>query len=243
MFKEGRSLAFKINQISVTLQKNCILPTGLKVFFPGNKPALFLGMVTFLPIFFISINLPAQTWNFIKEKDGIKIYTRTPDHSSFKCFKGETVFHTTIDKLSMYIGNVKNVDWWDKNVREIKVIAFEPDKVIQYYLVYHVPWPLSDRDLCVEAKITVNPVTGEKVVYAKPLLDAVPERRGIVRIRNYWQKWTLRPIGKNSVQAVLEGFVDPGGNVPAWLYNMVIIDTPLKVMRGIKERVESADGN
>ena len=143
----------------------------------------------------------------------------------------------------MYIGNVQNVDWWDKNVREIRVLAYEPDKYIKYYLVYHVPWPLNDRDLCVEAKITIDPVTGEKVVYAKPLLDDIPERRGIVRIRKYWQKWTLKPTSKNTVQAVLEGFVDPGGSVPSWLYNMVIVDTPLKVMKGIKERVEAKDSN
>ncbi len=182
--------------------------------------------------------LSAQTWNFIKEKEGIKIYTRTPDHSNFKCFKGETVFHTTMEKLSRYIGNVENVDWWDKNVKEIKVLTFEPDKLVRYYLVYDVPWPMNDRDLCVEAKITVDPITGEKTVSAKPLPDAVPERKGIVRIRNYWQKWTLKPTGNNTIQAVLEGFVDPGGNVPSWLYNMVIVDTPLKVMRGIKKLVE-----
>ncbi|MCX6284938.1 MAG: hypothetical protein NTW31_11975 [Bacteroidetes bacterium] len=183
-------------------------------------------------------SLFAQTWNFIKEKDGIKIYTRTAEHSSFKCFKGETVFHTTMEKLSMYIGNVQNVDWWDKNVSEIKVIFYEPDKLIKYYLVYDVPWPLNDRDLCVEARITIDPVTGEKIVSAKPLLDVIPEREGIVRIRNYWQKWTLKPEGKNNIHAVLEGFVDPGGSVPSWLYNMVIVDTPLKVMRGIKVLVE-----
>ena len=182
--------------------------------------------------------LSAQTWNCIKEKEGIKIYTRTPDHSNFKCFKGETVFHTTMEKLSRYIGNVENVDWWDKNVKEIKVLTFEPDKLVRYYLVYDVPWPMNDRDLCVEAKITVDPITGEKTVSAKPLPDAVPERKGIVRIRNYWQKWTLKPTGNNTIQAVLEGFVDPGGNVPSWLYNMVIVDTPLKVMRGIKKLVE-----
>jgi len=200
-------------------------------------------MFSFLFLIFTGLNLHAQTWNFIKEKDGIRIYTRTAENSSFKCFKGETVFHTNMEKLSLYIGNVKNVDWWDKNVREIKILASVPDDFQQYYLVYHVPWPLSDRDLCVEAKVTINPLTGEKVVYAKPLADAVPERPGIVRIRNYWQKWTLKPTGKNSVQAVLEGFVDPGGNVPSWLYNMVIVDTPLKVMRGIKERVETTEGN
>ena len=195
-----------------------------------------LAMVSIM--FLICPALFAQTWNFIKEKDGIKIYTRTADHSSFKCFRGETVFHTTMEKLSMYIGNVENVDWWDKNVKEIKVLYSEPDKLIKYYLVYDVPWPLNDRDLCVEARITIDPVTGEKVVSAKPLLDVVPEREGIVRIRNYWQKWTLKPAGKNNIQAVLEGFVDPGGSVPSWIYNMVIVDTPLKVMRGIKVLVE-----
>jgi len=186
----------------------------------------------------IGSGLRAQAWEFIKEKDGIKISTRKADNSSFKCFKGETVFHTTMAKLSMYIGNVNNVNWWDKNVREIRVLSSEPEKYMKYYLVYHVSWPLNDRDLCVEARITVDPVTGEKVVSAKPLLDVVPEREGVVRIRNYWQKWTLKPTGNNTVSAVLEGFVDPGGNVPSWLYNMVIVDTPLKVMRGIKTLVE-----
>ena len=211
------------------LQSEKIIPVYLL------RPALVFAIV------FLCSGLYAQTWNFIKEKDGIRIYTRTAENSSFKCFKGETVFHTTMDKLSMYIGNVQNVDWWDKNVREIKVLSSEPDKLIRYYLVYGVPWPLSDRDLCVEAKITIDPVTGEKVVSAKPLKDIVPEREGIVRIRNYWQKWTLKPIGNNNIQVVLEGFVDPGGNVPSWLYNMVIVDTPLKVMRGIKVLVVEKD--
>ena len=208
------------------------------------KKAMQFILLRFFPgsvVLMMCFTLNAQTWNFIKEKDGIRIYTMTPDHSPFKCFKGETVFHTTMEKLSKYIGNVENVDWWDKNVREIKVLYSEPDKLIKYYLIYAVPWPLSDRDLCVEAKITIDPVTGEKVVSAKPLLDVVPEKEGIVRIRHYWQKWTLKPNGKNNIQAVLEGFVDPGGNVPSWLYNMVIVDTPLKVMRGIKKLVEDKD--
>jgi len=208
------------------------------------KKAMQFILLRFFPgsvVLMMCFTLNAQTWNFIKEKDGIRIYTMTPDHSPFKCFKGETVFHTTMEKLSKYIGNVENVDWWDKNVREIKVLYSEPDKLIKYYLIYDVPWPLSDRDLCVEAKITIDPVTGEKVVSAKPLLDVVPEKEGIVRIRHYWQKWTLKPNGKNNIQAVLEGFVDPGGNVPSWLYNMVIVDTPLKVMRGIKKLVEDKD--
>ncbi len=182
-----------------------------------------------------------QSWNFIKEKNGIKIYTCTPAYSSFKCFKGETVFHASMQELGLYIGNVKNFSWWDDNIRELRVLNSKSNNQVEYYFVYHVSWPLSDRDFYVNVVITTDSASGEKIVYAKPLNDSIPEREGIVRIRKYWQKWTLKPIDSSSVHAVLEGFVDPGGSVPAWLYNMVIVETPLKVMGGIKKRVEVTD--
>ena len=43
---------------------------------------------------------------------------------------------------------------------------------------------------------------------------------------------------KDLVHVVLEGHVDPAGSVPDWIYNMVITETPLKIIRGIKNRLE-----
>lgn len=180
----------------------------------------------------------AQSWDFIKEKNGIKIYTRTSDSSAFKTFKGVTEFHASMKELGLYIGNVRNFNWWDKNIRELRVIESESDKHVKYYFIYDVSWPLQDRDFCVEVFISTDTVTWVKQVYAKPLPNVIPEREGIVRIKKYWQRWTLKPLGENSVEGVLEGFVDPGGSVPAWLYNLVIVETPLSVMGGIKRRVE-----
>ncbi|MCX6241077.1 MAG: hypothetical protein NTX43_04640 [Bacteroidetes bacterium] len=182
--------------------------------------------------------ISAQSWNYIKEKNGIKIYTYTPDYSSFKCFKGVTVFHATMKEIGLYIGNVRNFSWWDDNIRELRVLDAKSDDHVEYYFVYHVSWPLSDRDFYVDVFISTDSISGEKIVYAKPLKDTLPERDGIVRIKKYWQKWTLKPIDSNSVHAELEGFVDPGGSVPSWLYNLVIVETPLKVMGGIKHKVE-----
>jgi hypothetical protein len=190
-----------------------------------------------------NIDLRAQSWNYIKEKNGIKLYTRVPEYSTFKCFRGETTFHASMQEIGRYIGNVKNFNWWDKNIRELRVLEPGSEKHVSYYFVYDVPWPLSDRDICVDVSISIDSLTGIKVVYAKPLPGVIPEYKDIVRIANYWQKWTLTPIDKQTVNAVLEGFVDPGGNVPSWLYNMVIVETPLKVMEGIKHKLEEGPGN
>ena len=182
-------------------------------------------------------SLLAQPWDFVKEKDGIRIYTRKELNSSLKSFKGETIFHVAIDKVFYVLGDATSFDWWDKNISEIKVLSFEPGKNIKYYLIYDVPWPLADRDLAVTSKISTDLVTGERTLMATPLLNVVPEKPGLIRIKKYWQKWTVRPLDKGNVQIILEGCVDPGGIVPAWLYNMVITETPLKVIRSLRERV------
>jgi hypothetical protein len=191
-----------------------------------------------LPHFILSGNVHAQDWEFAKEKDGIKIYTRKTNGSNLKSFKGTMDVHSTMDKVTNLVGNVKNHDWWDKNISEIKVLYFEKDKHFQYYLVYDVPWPLSDRDLVVDATVTIDPVTGKRVISAKPLLNTIPEKPDVVRITNYSQTWTIIPMANGIIRLNLEGCLDPGGNVPTWLINMVITDTPLKVMRGIKEKVD-----
>jgi hypothetical protein len=191
-----------------------------------------------LNLFLIAQRLHSQPWEFIKERDGIRIYTRQEPNSALKSFKGEVTLHTQTSKVYELIGNVTNTSWWDENVKDLKVLLYEKDKTIRYYLVYHVPWPLEDRDLCVESKITTDPVTGKRVIFAQPLPNVIPEKPGRVRIRNYWQKWTIEPKENNLVHITLEGFVDPGGFVPAWLYNMVITDAPLKVIRGVQSRVE-----
>ena len=185
-------------------------------------------------------SLLAQTWNLVKESDGIKLSTRNEPNSTLKSFRGEAVFHASTDKVFHLLGNPKNTDWWDKSISHIRLLGYEEDKFFQYYIVYDMPWPLTDRDMVVDTRITTNSATGERIVQAKPLVSAaVPEKEGIVRIRNYWQKWTIQPLDKGNLRVTLEGYIDPGGSVPAWFYNLVITETPLRAIRSLRDRALS----
>jgi hypothetical protein len=192
-----------------------------------------------LTFFFLtgSVDLSGQSWVFVKEKEGIRLYTRKEANNSVKSFKGEVYIHAPMEKVYSLITNVKNFDWWDEDISEIKVLLYETDKVIQYYLIYDVPWPIADRDLVVDSHITIDPATGTISVEARSLLNVIPERPDLIRIKKYWQKWTLVPVEKDLVHLILEGSVDPAGSVPAWLSNMVITETPLKVIRSVRTHV------
>jgi hypothetical protein len=196
----------------------------------------------FILVFFISqafsYYVAAQSWDFIKEKDGIKIYTRIEAGKSLKSYKGVADINSPAKKVFALIEDVNNTDWWDKNFNQIKVLLYEKNKRAQYYLVYNLPWPVTNRDLCVDVKVTFDSVTGAGRITATPLPEGSPECQDMIRIKEYRQTWTVEPAGKDMAHVVLEGYIDPAGSIPDWLTNMLIVDSPFKVISGLKQRLE-----
>ena len=182
--------------------------------------------------------MAAQSWDLVKEKNGIKIYTRKEAGKSLKSYKGVTDINAPAEKVFALIEDVNNTDWWDKNLTQIKVLLYEKYKKAQYYLVYDLPWPVTDRDLCVDVTVTIDPATGVRRITAVPLPGVIPECHDKIRIQEYRQTWTVTPAGKELCHVELEGFVDPAGSIPDWISNMLIVDSPIKVISGVRERVE-----
>jgi hypothetical protein len=180
---------------------------------------------------------PAQSWNFIKEKDGIKLYTKEEPGQRLKSFMGIVDINAPAEKVYSLLENVNNTSWWDKNITRIKILGYEKNKRAQYYLVYDLPWPVADRDICVDVRIALDTLTGERKITALPLPELVPQTSGMVRIKNYSQAWSVIPKGKEMTHVILEGFVDPGGSVPDWILNMLIIDSPYRSLKGILEQM------
>jgi hypothetical protein len=198
----------------------------------------FQCILMFFFTLILSCSVAAQSWDFIKEKDGIKIYTRIEDGKSLKSYKGVADIKAPAEKIFALMEDTNNTEWWDKKLTHIKVLLYERNKRVQYYMVYNLPWPVVDRDLCVDVTITLDTVTGEGRFNAVALNGVIPERNDMVRIIDYRQTWTIIPAGKEMTHVVLEGFVDPAGSIPDWISNMLIIDSPVKAISGVRERME-----
>jgi hypothetical protein len=196
------------------------------------KILLFFDFLYLFPTSMLS----AQPWTFVKEKSGIKVYTRVESNRSLKSFKGEVTFKASLEEIYSMLGNINNNDWWDKAITDIKVLGYEKDKFIQYYLVFNLPWPFKNRDIVTETTIITDTVSGVRKYVSRPLPIRVPEKSNLVRLKEYEQIWTVKSEANGIVHVTLEGSVNPGGNVPAWLFNMVITETPLKMLYALREK-------
>jgi hypothetical protein len=200
------------------------------------RPAPLLALFYLFAGFYLPA--AAQSWDFVKEKDGIRIYTRKEPGKTIKSYKGVADIHAPAGRVFALIENVNNTEWWDKNFNQIRVLQYKKFTMAQYYLVYDLPWPVTDRDLCVDVATTWNPVTGEGTITATPLPGIIPEHGEMVRIKAYRQTWTVKPKGSDWSHVVLEGYLDPAGTIPDWVTNMIINDSPVKVITELKKRLE-----
>jgi hypothetical protein len=203
--------------------------------------SIYPGRLCFTVLTLLLVNsLSAQPWIFSKEQDGIRIYTRNEVNSALKSYKGEAIIEASMDKICTLLGTARNFDWWSEGFTKIKVLQHEDQKFIQYYFIYDMPWPVTDRDLVVESTIKMDTASHTYTVSSKPLLNKIPVNPDLVRINKYWQKWTVYPVGKGKVHVSIEGFVDVGGNVPAWVYNMLITEMPLNTISSLRDRAKSS---
>lgn len=106
-------------------------------------------------------------------------------------------------------------------------------------MIYNTPWPLSNRDIVTENRIATDTLSRIRIYTARSLSNKVPEKSNLVRIKVYKQTWTIQPLGKGFVHVTFEGSVNPGGNIPSWLYNMVITETPMKMLHSLREKAVS----
>ncbi len=178
----------------------------------------------------------SQNWEFVKEKDNVKLYSRQESGKNLKIVKGVTEINVPAEKVFALLENVNNTEWWDDNLSQIKVLHYEKNKNAQYYLVYKMPWPFKDRDLCVDVNISINKTNGEFKINAVPLSGIVPEKKDLIRIKDYKQVWTVRQLNNRS-HVELEFYVDPIDNIPIWFLNMVMIDSPIISINNVRRQV------
>lgn len=191
-----------------------------------------IGLLLLISVF--AGSLAAQPWELVREGDGIKVYTRQEAGTSVKAFKATGSVEAPAEKIYKLLEDVNHTEWWSAPISELKVLAYEKNKMARYYLVYDAPWPVNNRDLCVDVSVGIDRINGVYSVTAVTNPGFIPEKPDRVRILKYRQSWTVTSAGANLSNVVLEGLVDPAGNIPSWMANMVISKTPFNAITGVR---------
>lgn len=193
----------------------------------------------FTTLFSINSQAATSEWELELEEDKaeLKIYTRKIEGSSLKEFKGEMLVDTTLSTIVALMLDSDAAPKWMHQCEKFEVV----ERVEEHHLIIHfingAPWPVSDRDAVVSSKMYQNPETLEVRIDVKALTDYLPEDDDFVRIPRMAGFWSFTPQA-DKVLVRYQVHAEPGGSLPAWLANSVVVDTPQYTMLNMLDMLE-----
>jgi len=192
----------------------------------------------FMLLFFIST--PQSEWSLKKEKNGIKIYTRSFEGSSFNEFKGVIVIpNSSVIAILEVILDVKNYESLFPDCMKPKVLKQDGKWYDIHYIQTKGPFPVKDRDSVFEQKTELDENEKYARITLSPLPDYIPENKDMVRVREGVGFWELTEDGAKNVTVIYQFHGEPGGEIPAWLANSFVVSHPLKTLENLKERLNN----
>jgi hypothetical protein len=180
-------------------------------------------------------------WELARLKDGVEVYTRTPEGSKFKEYKALATIEAEPKKLVEIIEDVDTYTDWMANIKNTELLARPDSAVFISYTEAKVPWPFDNRDNVTKSVISYDPVTGTYTIDIYMIPDYIPEKKGIIRIADGEGKWIFTPTEDGKTEVYHQFIADPAGKIPAWLVNMFIVDGPHKTMLGLIGEAGSRD--
>jgi uncharacterized membrane protein len=174
-------------------------------------------------------------WQLAKEKDGIEVYTRNDEDSKFKEFKALATIDAPVEKLLAIMKDIDAYTNWMPDLKSVEEIGNNSQDKIITYSVIEIPWPFEDRDIITEYIFSKDSETNTVRIDIQNINGTVPEKDGIIRMKNAKGFWIFIPLGNNKTAVHYQFLADPGGNIPTWLINMFIVDGPFKTLENMRK--------
>ena len=186
---------------------------------------------------------PVFSWELQKNKNNIKIYTRSVKGSEIKEFKGTTKVKSNLSAFLGLLSDAKACPKWIHQCKSSKVLKTISQTERINYNITDLPFPVTDRDVVIHSKVSQDPKTKIVTVRLTGKKSYKKEVGGLVRVEKLSGYWRFKPLGNGFVQVTYQVHSEPGGSLPGWLINSGVVDMPYETLRKMKKLLPSYQGS
>ena len=185
----------------------------------------------------MTIGTAKEQWELLKDEDGISVFTRAFPGSKIKEFKGVTNINSSLDSILAVLYDADACRSWIHNCRQatrLRDIGFYEAYI---YQVINFPFPVKDRDLILHTVMTQDPESQDVTINLNSVPDYISETNN-VRIKRSAGYYLFKPFPNGTVEVTWQHHTEPGGGVPTWIVNSLIMDTSFKTLQSLKNIVQ-----
>lgn len=178
-------------------------------------------------------------WELKRDRDGISVYTRPVEGSSYRAVQAAMTVATTPSAAVGLIFDTDACPQWADLCKESRVFEEVSDKEMYVYTLNDIPWPVSDRDATTHVEWHHDEDDGTVTMTATVVGDKLPETPRTVRLSEGTTSWEFRPVSDGQLEIISRAHIEPGGAIPGWLSNRLLVDSPFTTMEGMRDMLLS----
>jgi len=195
--------------------------------------------IAIITLSLISFTNVVQAWELqeTEENSPVKVWTKAVSGSNFKAFRGQIIINASLQQTLAVIKDTENIPKWYHNTAVAKQITVVNTNQSLNYTVTTAPWPVTNRDSV--TLVTDKPqANGEYLIELSARPEEYPKQENRIRIPKLEGFWKLVPLADNKTEVTLQIAAEPGGEIPSWLANSMVIDMPFYSLTNLKARIE-----
>ena len=181
--------------------------------------------------------MASTDWVLAKEESGITVHTRDVDGSPVKQFKASTNIAASLASVLAVMLDSDACSEWMYRCQNAEIVQQRKFGDSSVYRTINLPWPVADRDIVMNKRVSQDPVTETVTIKNVATPDAVP-RTKLVRIEVSESLYTIEPREDGTVKLTWTQLSDPAGALPKTLVNSMIVTSPLSTLKKLREMVK-----
>jgi hypothetical protein len=180
------------------------------------------------------------------DKDGIKVYIYSHKNSDFGTFKAVTYINASLDSVLAVLLDNKSCTEWIHACDKSFIIEDVSFNERYHYQILDIPFPFEDRDFIFHSIMKQNPSTKAITITSTAVSGYCSDKQSsqckeanqpdLVRVSKSTGTFKLETDDKG-IKVTWIQHTDPAGNLPGWLVNQFLVDTPYWTLRKLAQKV------
>jgi hypothetical protein len=198
------------------------------------KQAKILILFLFIYSFMGNSILAQEEWKLVKNKNGIKVYTKHTKESNFETFRAQMRVKADVHAFVALLFDIEDFHMWGDGVKSAELLERKGDSLQIYYSEAKAPFPFKNRDGIYSNEFKWNADSNELFVNIRLLHDYLEKDDNMIRVegKGYWR---VRDLDNDSINIIFQMQIDPGGYIPSWLSSLFIDESPYNTFINLRD--------
>ncbi len=192
--------------------------------------SLFMGCATISPAPKAVIEPKSMT--------SLQVSLNAYPQSSFKQVQAKFFTRQSKELVFRVLSDVAKTPQWLSPVASVEMVTMYNNRQFLLRTVLDSPWPFKQREIvsCVNSTFAETRIS----IKIESCSDRLPLADKFVRLTQLKSSWNIRTISEYLVEINYKTWLDPSGNVPAFIFNNELIGTSTTALKKLQEIIKKA---